>query len=94
MEIWGLSVCGNENLEIVEINIESVHGILTRCLFTDLVQAVRHEHPTLLETVTSILGQRYGAYTQWRLAARQHASSTIEPVDWGAIGAGSHRSDD
>jgi hypothetical protein len=69
-------VSSNENLEIVEIHLESVHGILTRCHFTDLVRAVRQEHPTLLDVVTSILGQRYGTYTQWRLAARQHASAS------------------
>jgi hypothetical protein len=62
MEIWDFQCPENENLEIVQVYLESVHGILTRCHFTDLVQAVRRNHPTLLETVTLILNQRYGAY--------------------------------
>jgi hypothetical protein len=86
MEFWDFQCEENENLQLVEINVENVHGILTRCHFTDLVRAVRRNHPTLLETVTSVLNQRYGPYTQWRLAARHHASaSTIEAVDWGAL---------
>jgi hypothetical protein len=60
MEIWNPECEEEENLEVVEANVENVHGILTRCEFTHLARAVRHEHPTLLETITAILGQRYG----------------------------------
>jgi hypothetical protein len=95
MEFWDFQCEEEENLEVVEVNIESVHGMLTRCHFTHLIRAVRRNHPTLLETVTAILGQRYGIYSQWRFAARQHASAaTIEPVDWGALGGGSHQSNE
>jgi hypothetical protein len=85
----------SDNLQLVEIHVEAVHGILTRCHFTDLLRAVRRNHATLLETVTAILGQRYGTYTQWRFAAREHTSmAQIQPVDWDAVRADLHRSDD
>jgi hypothetical protein len=59
MELWDYQCEETENLQLVEINVENVHVILTRCHFTDLVRAVRRNHPTLLETVTAISGQRY-----------------------------------
>jgi hypothetical protein len=83
MEFWDYQCPEVENLEVIQVHIEAVHGILTRCHFTDLVQAVRPNHSTLLETVTSILSYQYGTYTQWRFAARHHESTA--PIDWDSV---------
>jgi hypothetical protein len=63
MEFCDFQCVENENLQVVEINVESVHGILIRCHFTDLVRAVRHEHPTLLETNCNFRTKIWNIYT-------------------------------
>jgi hypothetical protein len=73
----------NENLQLVEINVESVHGILIRCHFTDLVRAVRHEHPTLLETNCNFRTKIWNIYT----VAACGATTRINVDDWpGGLG--------
>jgi hypothetical protein len=92
---WDFQCPEADNLPLVEVHLEAVHGILIRCDFSDLLETVRRNHATLLETVTAILGHRYGTYTQWRFAAREHTSlPQIQPVDWEAVRADLHQSDD
>jgi hypothetical protein len=94
-EFWNFQGPDADNLPLVEVHVEAVHGIFIRCDFTDLVQAVRQKHSTLLESIIAILSHRYGTYTQWHFAVR-HLESTAprQPIDWGSVNAERRGNDD
>jgi hypothetical protein len=96
MEFWDFQCEQGENLEVVEVHIEAVHGILIRYDFRDLLESVRGNHATLLEAVIAILGHdKYGLYTNWRSAAREHSSSEQRtPVDWESLRGEQRENDD
>jgi hypothetical protein len=95
MGFWDYQCPADENLELIHVHMETVHGILIRCDFSDLLESVRGNHATLLETVVAILGHQYGAYANWRSAAREHSSSVQRtPVDWESLRAEQRENDD
>jgi hypothetical protein len=85
-QFWDFQCRQDENLEVVEVHIEAVHGILIRYDFRNLLDRVRENHATLLEAVIAILGHRYNLYPSWRTMAREPSSALPRPpVDWGSV---------
>jgi hypothetical protein len=87
-EFWNFQGPEGDNLPLVEVHVEAVHGIFIRCDFRDLLDRVRQNHATLLEAVIAILGHRYNLYPSWRTMAREPSSTLPRcPVDWGSVNA-------
>jgi hypothetical protein len=83
--IWDPHADDADNLEIVAIHIEAVHGITYWYDFRDLIRVIQSEHVSLLDAVVSILKLQYGDFGHWRQEARRRAAeleATQPPVDW------------
>jgi hypothetical protein len=85
-----------DNLPLVEIHVEVVHGILTRCHFTDLIRSHKTEPCDAVGNGNCNFGTKiWDVYTKWRIAAREHSSTFhMQPVDWETVRADLHQSDD
>jgi hypothetical protein len=83
--LWDPSADDSDNLEIIAIHIEAVHGIAYWYDFRALIRVVQSQHESLLDAVVAVLKQNYGDYGNWRREARQRAAeleSMRPPVDW------------
>jgi hypothetical protein len=84
VSLWDPNVA-EENLEVIEINLETVYGVNYVYDSRALIRVIKSEHPTLLEVVVSVLKQQYGDFGQWRHEARRRAAqwATTRPaIDW------------
>jgi hypothetical protein len=88
ISIWDPHADDADNLEIVAIHIEAVHGITYWYDFRALIRVLQPQHVSLLDTVVSVLKQHYGDYGHWRREARQRAAeleALQPPVDWDVV---------
>jgi hypothetical protein len=83
--LWDPNADDADNLEIIAIHIEAVHGITYLYDFRALILVIQSQHESLLDAVVCVLKQQYGDYEHWRREARQRAAeleSVRPPVDW------------
>jgi hypothetical protein len=88
VSIWDPHADDADNLEIVAIHIEAVHGIAYWYDFRALIRVVQSQHESLLDAVVSVLKQHYGDYGHWRREARRRAAeleAMQPPVDWDVL---------
>jgi hypothetical protein len=78
---WDWNANNVDNLELISVHVEVVHGLIYACDFRALLREVESEHRYLLDAVVAILKQRYGDYGHWRQAARLRSASR-PLVDW------------
>jgi hypothetical protein len=96
-EFWNFQGPEGDNLPLVEVHVEAVHGILIRYDFRDLLDA-----SCTTETFDPVGNHncnfghdQYGLYTNWRSAAREHSSSEQRtPVDWESLRGEQRENDD
>jgi hypothetical protein len=70
-----------DNLELISVHIEAVHGLTYEYDFRALLREVESEHECLLTAVVAVLKQRYGDHGLWRYEARLRAAAR-PPVNW------------
>jgi hypothetical protein len=81
LTFWDLNADDADNLELIAVHIEAVHGLTNYCDLRDLRRMVESEHESLLAAVVAVLKQHYGDYGLWRHEARRRAAMR-PPVDW------------
>jgi hypothetical protein len=79
--LWDPNAHDADNLEVISIHVEAVHGLTYEYDFRALLREVGSEHECLLAAVVAILKQRYGDYGHWRQEARLRAAAR-PLVDW------------
>jgi hypothetical protein len=85
ISIWDPHADDADNLEVVAVHIENVHGITYWYDFRDLIRVIQSEHESLLDAVVSILKLQYGDFGHWRQEARRRAAeleALQPPVNW------------
>jgi hypothetical protein len=83
--LWDLNADDSDNLEIIAIHIEAVHGMTYWYDFRALIRVIQSQHESLLDAIVCVLKQQYGDYGHWRREARQRAAeleSVRPPIDW------------
>jgi hypothetical protein len=83
--IWDPHADDADNLEVVAVHIENVHGITYWYDFRDLMRVIQSEHESSLNAVVSILKLQYGDFGHWRQEARRRAAeleALQPPVNW------------
>jgi hypothetical protein len=86
--IWDPHADDADNLEIIAIHIEAVHGIAYWYDFRALIHVIQPQHASLLDAVVCVLKQHYGDYGHWRREARRRAAeleAMQPPVDWDVL---------
>jgi hypothetical protein len=78
---WDWNADNVDNLELISVHIEAVHGLTYEYDFRALLREVESEHECLLNAVVCILKQQYGDYGLWRQEARRRAAAR-PPIDW------------
>jgi hypothetical protein len=78
---WDLNADDADNLELIAVHIEAVHGLTYEYDFRALLREVQFEHESSLDAVVCILKQHYGDYGLWRHEARRRAAMR-PPVNW------------
>jgi hypothetical protein len=79
--LWDPNAHDADNLEVIFIHVEAVHGLTYEYDFRALLREVESDHGCLLDAVVSILKQQYGDYGLWRQAARLRAAAR-PPINW------------
>jgi hypothetical protein len=81
LRFWDSNADDVENLELISVHIEAVHGLAYERDFRALLLEVESEHETLLNVVVCILKQHYGDYGLWRQEVRRRAAMRPQ-IDW------------
>jgi hypothetical protein len=78
---WDWNSEDDDNLELISVHVETVHGLIYEYDFRALLREVESDYDCLLDAVVSILKQQYGDYGLWRQAARLRAAAR-PPINW------------
>jgi hypothetical protein len=85
VRLWDPNADSADNLELISVHIETVHGLTYERDFRALLREVESDHSCLLDAVVSILKQQYGDFGLWRHEARRRRSAGQPPADWNAV---------